>query len=294
MLEHLKNVLRRAGVDLRVLYDHIGSLSLALALRVNGYAKMVDSLRKIVPDISDQEESEKDVFSDYLELKRRSLQAFQCDLMLKALTDISRRNLTVVDIGDSAGTHMLYLKELTKETRQIETVSVNLDRRAIKKIESRGLKAVLCRAEELDLGETVPDLCTSFEMIEHLHDPATFFRRLAKFSKCDRLVLTVPYMQHSRVGLHNIRRLNDKAIFAEDEHIFELDPEDWSLLIRHSGWKVVCSKVYYQYPLHIPVVSRVLRYFWARTDFEGFWGAILEKDTTLSDLYTDWNDWMKK
>ncbi|MEK7846841.1 MAG: methyltransferase domain-containing protein, partial [Nitrospinota bacterium] len=194
------------------------------------------------------------------------------------------------DIGDSAGTHMLYLKELTKGKFEIDTISVNLDPRAIKKIEARGLKAVLCRAEELDLGEKKVDLFTSFEMVEHLHNPAIFFRRIAKKSPCNRMVITVPYLKDSRVGLHHIRNKNGKIIFAEDEHIFELSPEDWVLLLLHSGWRVVHSEIYYQYPRRMPIMSQVFSWYWRNTDYEGFWGAILEKDTTLSDYYQDWED----
>jgi hypothetical protein len=36
-----------------------------------------------------------------------------------------------------------------------------------------------------------------------------------------------------------------------------------------------------------PLVERLRE---IATVFEGFWGAILEKDTTLSDLYQDWEE----
>jgi cyclopropane fatty-acyl-phospholipid synthase-like methyltransferase len=205
-------------------------------------------LRELVPDISQQEESEKDTFNEYIELKRRTLQAFQCRMMLHALSDCALETVTVADIGDSAGTHMLYLKELTKGRFHLDTISVNLDPRAIEKIRARGLHAVLCRAEELDLGDRKVDLFTSFQMVEHLHNPAIFFRRLSVKAECERMVLTVPYLRCSRVGLHHVRNNLKKMIFAEDEHIFELSPEDWTLLFLHSGWKVKSSQIYYQYP----------------------------------------------
>ncbi len=243
-----------------------------------------------MPDISNQESSEKDKFNDYLELKRRSLQAFQCKMMLKALEGLPHGNLTVADIGDSAGTHMLYLKELSKGKYDIDTISVNLDPRAVEKIRARGLRAILCRAEELDMGEKKVDLFTSFQMVEHLHNPAIFFRRLAKKSPCKTMVITVPYLKNSRVGLHHIRSRSWKPVFAEDVHVFELSPEDWTLLLLHSGWKVVYDEIYYQYPRKIPAISTALSWYWKKLDFEGFWGAILEKDTTLSDCYKDWED----
>ena len=292
MRELLKKSLKSIGIDARDVHERLSGYSIKLAVKSNGYSEILEKLRAIVPDISDQESSEASTFNDYWELKRRALQAFQCDMMLKALEKIGggKKEVTVVDIGDSAGTHMLYLKELTKDRFDIKTVSVNLDPRAIKKIEARGLKAMLCRAEELDLGEKKVDLFTSFQMVEHLHNPVIFFRRLAKKSSCDRMVVTVPYLKKSRVGLHHTRHGVVRPFFAEDEHIFELCPQDWALLILHAGWRVKHSEIYYQYPRRIPLVSPLLSWFWKNTDYEGFWGAVIEKDTTLSDCYQDWED----
>ncbi len=293
-MRHLRQLIKKAslalGFEPRELYEKIGMWSICAATS-DGLNDLVEKLRRIVPDISNQEASmRKDTFNDYKELKRRSQQAFQCSLMLKFLSNVNSSKLTIVDIGDSAGTHMLYLKELTKGRFNIDTISVNLDPRAIKKIRARGLNAIHCRAEELDLGDQHVDFFTSFQMVEHLHNPAIFFRRLAKGSKTDKMIITVPYLKNSRVGLYGIRYITNKKITAEEEHIFELSPQDWTLLFLHSGWKVVYSEIHYQYPRKWPIVSPILKYFWKYSDFEGFWGAFLEKDTTLSDLYQDWDE----
>ncbi|MDI6728711.1 MAG: methyltransferase domain-containing protein [Thermodesulfovibrionales bacterium] len=290
MRKKLKKLLESIGIDARDVHERLSGYSIKLALKNNRYSEILEKLRAIVPDISDQESSEALHFNDYWELKRRALQAFQCDMMLKALEKIGegKKEVTVIDIGDSAGTHMLYLKELAKDRFDIKTVSVNLDLRAIKKIEARGLKAMLCRAEDVDLGDKKVDMFTSFQMVEHLHNPAIFFRRLAKKSSADRMVITVPYLKKSRVGLHHIRHGQHKKVFAEDVHVFELNPADWTLLVRHGGWKVIYSQIYYQYPRHIPLLSSALSFYWKTMDFEGFWGAILEKDTAISDSYQNW------
>jgi len=289
-LRIFEKILIILGINPRTFSEKLSKQSLRLASLENGYGSLVKKLREIVPDISKQEEGGRDTFNDYWELKRRAMHAFQCSLILKALEYLPYNKLAIVDIGDSAGTHMLYLKELTKGKFNIDTISVNLDPRAIKKIEARGLKAILCRAEELDLGEKKIDLFTSFQMVEHLHNPVIFFHRLAKKSTCNRIVMTVPYLKNSRVGLHHVRSNSDKIIFAEDEHIFELSPEDWTLLFLHSGWRVIYSKIYYQYPRRLPIISQALSWYWRKTDFEGFLGAILEKDTTISDQYQDWEN----
>jgi len=250
----------------------------------------MDDLRHVQPDLSEQYSAGKDVYSDYVELKLRAMHAFQCRLMLMVLEAMPNRKITVVDIGDSAGTHMLYLRQLAGDRFDIDTISVNLDPRAIEKVRARGLKAVLCRAEELNPAGQDIDFFTTFEMVEHLHNPAIFFYRLAKKSPCKKIIVTVPYVRESRVGLHHVRRNSQEIVFAEDEHIFEFNPQDWKLLMQHAGWRVSHSETYYQYPINLPLISQLLSYFWRETDYEGFWGAILEKDTSFSDLYQDWED----
>lgn len=160
----------------------------------------------------------------------------------------------------------------------------------MEKIKARGLEARLCRAEDLDLPGIDIDLFTSFEMVEHLHNPAIFFHRLAKKSTCQKLLITVPYRKNSRVGLHHVRNRSQGIVFAEDAHIFELSPEDWTLLMLHAGWKVAHSEIYYQYPRKWPIISQLMAYYWRTLDYEGFWGVILEKDLTWADCYQDWEE----
>ncbi len=123
----LKKTIIAFGANPQYIKERISKWSIRLALAQDGSNKLVKKLREMVPDISNQESSEKDTFNDYYEFKRRSLQAFQCSLMIKALNHLPPGRLTVIDIGDSTDTHMLYLKELTKTRFDIETISVNLD-----------------------------------------------------------------------------------------------------------------------------------------------------------------------
>lgn len=269
---------------------NINTKILTAALNEQGYKKLIVDLRKIVPDISNQYSFSKGTFKEYYELKIRGMHAFQCLLMFKALDyhkNFSNK-INVVDIGDSSGTHMLYLKDFMKDRLNVDSYSVNLDPGAIKKIKSKGLKALLCRAEDLDLGEQKIDLFVSFEMVEHLHNPSIFFRRLAKKSNGDKIVITVPYRRKSRVGLNYLRNEIKKKVYAENVHIFELCPEDWTKLMLHSGWRVINNEIYYQYPRKLPLLRKIFAWYWGKTDYEGFWGAILEKDLTYTELYQDW------
>jgi hypothetical protein len=295
MFKHIvKQILKRRGIDRRKdLHRHIAFWSLKKAQKQQHLGVIVEQIRNIVPDISDQESRINPRFDQFWELKRRNIHGFQCKLMLDALKSHEAGQFMVVDIGDSSGSHMLYLHEMTRSRFDIETLSVNLDHRAIIKIKNRGLKALLKRAEDIqpeDVGGKPIELVTSFQMVEHLHNPAIFFRRLAREMNCNRLLITVPYVKESRVGLHHVRKGLSRKVYAEDEHIFELSPKDWRLLLLHSGWQVASSSIYFQYPRGIPVLSRFLRNYWKQIDFEGFWGAILNKDETFSSLYQDWEN----
>lgn len=274
------------ALDFKTIKQNCAYLSLKWAIRVQGLLGLMGILRKQIPDISGQE------FSDgppsvYAEMKRRGLQAFQCRFMLDALEGIGKKSVSVVDVGDSAGTHMLYLRQLTQGKYDLQTLSVNLDQRAVHKIRSRGLEALHCRAEELELDRAV-NLFVSFEMLEHLHNPALFLRRLSLRHKTSQLLLTVPYLRKSRVGIYQVRHQGAHPVHAEEEHIFELNPSDWTLLARHSGWKVLDSRIYRQYPAKIPLLSPLLAHFWRGYDFEGFWGVLLERETSYADNYLDW------
>ncbi len=293
MKEIVKKILKSFGINQKKdVPRQIARWSLLQAQKQQNLSQIVGKLRQIVPDISLQQSRTIKNFDSYAELKRRNLHGFQCQLMLEAIKNIKQEHFSVIDVGDSAGTHMLYLKELSKGTLTLDTLSVNLDQRATEKIRARGLKALCKRAENIqanDLDVETIGLITSFEMMEHLHNPSIFLRRMAVKGICPLILITVPFLRNSRVGLHHIRNRSQKKIHAEEEHIFELSPEDWALLSRHSGWKVIHEAIYWQYPRGIPFLTRSLRKYWQNFDYEGFWGAILKRDLKYSEQYLDWD-----
>lgn len=258
--------------------------SIHAAVREQGLLPLQDQLCEIVPDISKQYSSH-DLDTNYQITKVRAQHTFQIWLVNKAIQLIGEnKDLTIVDIGDSAGTHIQYILALHKD---IKSLSVNLDPEAVKKIRDKGLKAIHARAEDVQsYSSTDVDIFMSFEMFEHLMNPAQFLKNLADKTNCKFFVITVPYLAKSRVGLHHIRNLQQRNVTPEDVHIFELSPLDWRLLFMHSGWSVVYDRVYLQYPRK--GFWRFMKWHWRQYDFEGFYGAILKKDSTWSKLYTDW------
>jgi hypothetical protein len=152
-----------------------------------------------------------------------------------------------------------------------------------------GGEAILCRAEELDTINISPDLLISFEMLEHLTDPAKFLHNLAENGSADNLLISVPYRKMSQFGGSHLRlNINElpDTMSAEDVHIYEFSVDDWLLLAKFSGWKPVFTKVYWQYPRNN--IGRIMQPLWRETDFEGFVVMFLKRDLSFSKQYTGW------
>lgn len=244
-------------------------------------------LCEIVPDIGDQYTTSK-VETEYDRTVVRSLHAFQMKLAQEALAMPGLnhgRPLVVIDIGDSAGTHLRYLQALYPQTK-LRCLSVNLDEEAVRKIQAKGLEAVCMRAEELPAKGIRADVLLCYETLEHLMDPIHFLKNLSDTSECEAFVVTVPYVQQSRVNLQHVRPDTTVEAIPENIHVFELSPDDWRRIFRHTGWRVVSEQTYLQYPRF--GLLRLTKSLWKNLDFEGFWGAILVRDATWKNKYQGW------
>ena len=268
---------------LRKAYQSVLKTSIGKASKEQGLKSLADKLTIIVPDITYQY-STFEVNNPYIEVKVRNQHAFQISFVNEIIGEFDKP--TIVDIGDSAGTHLQYIMGLHSKNKKIQCLSVNLDAQAVEKIKQKGLKAVNARAEDLHKYNINADIFLCFEMLEHLMNPCHFLHELSTKTNAKYMVITVPYLKNSRVGLHHIRGGALRNVYAENTHIFELSPKDWKLLVRHSGWSISQERIYLQYPKWAPFwFTKVL---WRRFDFEGFYGMILTKDDTWSSRYMDW------
>ena len=261
--------------------------SISAAVREQKLFPIYDQLALIVPDITHQYSSS-DIDTEYWVTKVRALHSFQVALVNEALQFIHSSpedTLTIVDIGDSAGTHLQYIKAIHKD-RNIRCLSINIDTEAVRRIKEKELEAICARAEDLASLSVEADIFLSFEMLEHLMNPCEFLWSLSE-TNCKAFVVTVPYLASSRVGLHHIRHDQKRNVNPEEAHIFELSPEDWRLIFKHSGWTIQADKIYLQYPKRSPF-RFLWRRYWRGYDFEGFYGAILKPDKSWGDLYNGW------
>lgn len=255
--------------------------SLKAAGREQGLAPVVERLVALGAAPEEQYTTHR-IDTDYLRLKVLQQQAFQLSF---AGPELPADDGLVVDIGDSSGAHIQHLKALYPDCRA-RFLSVNLDPVAVRKIEAKGLQAMLGRAEDLASQGVRADTFLLFETLEHMPDPFDFLHDLAEKSSCRRLVLTVPYVRKSRLGLHHIRAGLRKRVCAENVHLLELCPADLRLLFQHTGWKVERERIYWQYPRRS--LLRPVQAAWAKWDFEGFYGAALSRDDSWSSLYESW------
>lgn len=277
---YLKLLSRFPG--LKPLREKLLIASLNKAAREQNLADLARELEQIVPDIKFQY-SCLTVDTPYTYIKVRCQHAFQISLVDKILQELN--NPLIVDIGDSCGTHLQYLKNLYRN-KDIKTLSVNLDINAVKRIKAKGLDAILSRAEDLENYNVNPDVFLCFETLEHLMDPCHFLRGLSLKTKAKYLIITVPFLRKSRVGLRHIRNSIKKTACAENTHIFEFNPEDWKLIVKHSGWDIVDEKIYFQYPRRS--LLSLTKIYWKKFDFEGFYGIVLKRDDSWSSMYEDW------
>jgi len=259
--------------------------SLESARKEQGLQGLSEELVRIVPDISQQYSTFK-VDGLYLKTKVRNMHAFQISLVKEIMDEF--KCPAIVDIGDSSGTHLQYILGLYSQDKHIKCLSINIDGDAVEKIKQKGLEAINARAEDLHKHNITADLFLCFETLEHLTDPCSFLYELSAKTNAEYLIVTAPYLKRSRVGLHHIRATDANMVCAERTHIFELNPEDWKLIARHSGWDVVKEKIYLQYPKKS--FLRITKPLWRKFDFEGFYGLILKRDNTWSSRYLNWKN----
>lgn len=291
MLNVAKNTLNAFGIDAARTYQSLSATSLRAAIREQNLEQLCGKLSKVVPDLREQYTGSLDdaEYRRYWELKMRGMHAWQVQMTLDALNHIGRQGQIIADIGDSSGNHSAYTRALAPEGQVARSISINLDPVAVDKIKAKGMEAILCRAEELDMEGIKADLFTSFQMLEHLTDPVRFLHDLAIRGNTDHLLLTIPYRRTSRFGGSHMRLPADRlpeSMTAEEVHIYEFSHEDWILLARFAGWSPVFTNIYYQYPRRSPLV--LIAPLWKALDYEGFLGLFLKRDLSLSKHYANW------
>ncbi len=225
-----------------------------------------------------------------VEQRIRLLMTAETIFVKKAIGKVIKRDgrCSYADVGDSDGSIRLLLNKYYN-VNELSYVGINLQNSAVEKIRSKGLDAIC--ADALSLGDqgVTYDIVSAFETLEHLSDPIGFLDGMKKVTN-ERLIVSVPFIRHSRIGLAYLSQKwlrqwpEDKKPTIENTHIFELSPKDWKNLFLHTGWKVDREWKLMMFPSNRP--SRlILQPFWRFVSFEGFWFVSLYKDSKYSSQY---------
>lgn len=225
-----------------------------------------------------------------VEQRIRLLMAAETIFVKKAIERIVEieGRCSYADVGDSDGSIRLLLNKYYNVDK-LSYVGINLQNSAVEKIRSKGLDAICADALSLSDQEIHYDVVSVFETLEHLPDPIGFLKGIRKVTD-RRLIVSVPFIRHSRVGLAYLSKKwlrqwpEEKKPTIENTHIFELSPKDWKKLFLHTGWKADREWKLMMFPSNRP--SRlILQPFWRFVSFEGFWFVSLYKDSEYSSQY---------
>jgi hypothetical protein len=145
------------------------------------------------------------------------------------------------------------------------------------------LDAICEKAENLDYDKYPVNVFCSFQMLEHLENPIYFLKKVASSARCSYLVISVPYVERGFIRLGYIRN-NLSSATPEDTHVFELAPDDWQLIFKHSGWEIVSEKKQTLFPQSI-WFSWLRQILWGKDDALGNYVVMLKPNDKWRKIY---------
>ena len=241
---------------------------------------------EILPDLRDHYATDR--MSSEEALRSRLLISSQAHFLNDVMQRLEQQGepfSTYVDIGDSDGSVRLLLKDELAQ-KGVSTLGVNIQEEAVKQMRDAGLEALCADAMTLADRQLDFDLVSVFETLEHLPDPIGFLTAMREITT-SRLIISVPLMHKSRVSLSYLSPKWDskKRATIANNHVFELSPEDWEKLFKHSGWRIEHERRVRQFP-NRGFLKVLLQWAWRKLSFEGYWFVCLQPDDTYKKRYT--------
>ena len=142
---------------------------------------------------------------------------------------------TLVEVGPGFGT----FAALATQSRKFERVlAVEPTPQMAQACRARGVQVVEKRIEDAASELRGADILVSFEVIEHLFDPAAFVRECARVLQPGRLlILSCP----NGLGF-DIEMLGAKALAVDAEHVNLFNPASLGALLERHGFAVLESR----------------------------------------------------
>lgn len=158
---------------------------------------------------------------------------------LERILDIAARHQvpcgTLVEVGPGFGT---FAALATQSGRFKRVLAVEPTPEMAQACRARGVQVVEKRIEDAAGELAGADILVSFEVIEHLFDPAAFVRECARVLEPGRLlVLSCP----NGLGF-DIEMLGGKALAVDAEHVNLFNPASLGALLERLGFSVLESR----------------------------------------------------
>lgn len=151
--------------------------------------------------------------------------------MVKAITQLITSKTAVLDVGCSTGHFLAALKGKVKKR-----VGLELGRDAAAFIRKRlDFKVYTESIERARINEGPFDLITSFQVLEHIEDPLSFLRGIARNLKHDgSLYLELPNLSDALLSVFDVRGYED--FYYREPHAFYYTKDTLARLLRLSGF----------------------------------------------------------
>ena len=180
----IKSILRRVFVFL-------SKISVRSAVKNNDELNTIWNLScKVLPDLGDHYAIVR--LDEEAEMRVRMLTCAQVVFLKRVVTGLllQKKEMTYLDVGDTDGAVRLLFKEMYPEFPLIG-LGINLQKKAVENITSKGLSAECIDAMDLHKQGRTYDIVSVFETLEHLPNPIGFLESIYSVVN-ERLIISVP------------------------------------------------------------------------------------------------------
>lgn len=165
-------------------------------------------------------------------VRRENIVRPRLDRILEICERYKIQRDVMVEIGSGFGT---FCEEAMISKAFEEVIAVEPTPELARACRARGINVVDKPVEQIDLAENFANVVASFEVIEHLFDPASFISACAQTMQVGGLlVLTCPNLYGFEIDV-----LESHSDAVDVEHLNYFHPESLSALVKKQGLEVL-------------------------------------------------------
>jgi len=165
-------------------------------------------------------------------VRRKNIVRPRLDRIVDICERYSIQRDVMVEIGSGFGT---FCEEVMISKAFEEVIAVEPTPELASACRARGINVIDKPVEQMDLSKNFANVVASFEVIEHLFDPASFISACAQTMQVGGLlVLTCPNLYGFEISV-----LGSHSDAVDVEHLNYFHPESLSALVRRQGLEVL-------------------------------------------------------